>query len=472
MGNLTSKLFLNDEEVNSKSKLSTQIKMGTLEKNQEKHQCTPIMTRKELSADPRSASAGIVRTPIEVDITPTGVSRRVAKAIPKYLQPKQYLETDIDSVVPALSSAHTTLDPRSPNVPCTRTPIMVKHVPEYLTPVVKIKEAPAMDTPQMLTHKLDPRSPAADFDRTPILKPKSPKRNGPHENKNNSMECTIEVLNPQLAYCETTTDFNISEIQVLPDIVSQQPSDLKKRLDLHDEFNTSIDDCLFAKCSSDESDSDGQLTVIPNLKAMKTDEKLSSTHEIMNKELTSANEEIKTVKEDLEIITNISTLINKRTKVDTEEKIRIWRDSISPDLFEEPKSKIMTSKPEEIIIEFNQDQSISKPEKTSNVLLEKTNENTIGKEPAIKKKKTAHKPKGIINDKKSSNLTGGRTPLSNRSNSHKSEIQSKSPQQIFRSKAFSVKPYQQENTPPRSKNLNSKIKSSNAQWDLDKTVII
>lgn len=348
-------------------------------------------------------------------------------------------------------------------------------MPEYLTPVVKIEEAPAMDTPQMLINRLDPRSPAADFDRTPILKPKSPKRNGPHENQNNSMECTTEVLNPQLAYCETTTDFNISEIQVLPEIVSEQPSDLKKRLDLDDEFNTSIDDCLFAKCSSDESDSDGQLTVIPNLKAIKTDEKLSSTHEIMNEELTGADKETKTVKEDLEIITNISTLINKRTKVDTEEKIRIWRDSMSPDLVEEPKPKNVTSKPEEIIIEFDQDQSISKPEKTGNVLLEKTNENAVGKEPAIKKKKTAHKPKDskrIINDKKSSNLAGGRTPLSNRSNSHKSEIPSKSPQQILRSKALSAKPYQQENTPPRSKNLNSKIKSSNAQWDLDKTVII
>lgn len=64
----------------------------------------------------------------QVDLTPTGVPRRVAKAIPKYLQPKQYLETDIDSVVPALSSAHATLDPRSPNVPCTRTPIMVSRI--------------------------------------------------------------------------------------------------------------------------------------------------------------------------------------------------------------------------------------------------------------------------------------------------------------------------------------------------------
>ncbi|XP_057319867.1 uncharacterized protein LOC130664121 [Microplitis mediator] len=475
MGNLTSKLFLNDEE--GKSKLPSHIKMGVIEKNQEKHQCTPVMTKKNLPADPRSATAGIHRTPIELDVTPTAVPRRVAKAIPKYLQSKQYLETDIDSVMPSLSSTHKVLDPRSPNAPCTRTPIMVKPSSDYLSPVVLIKEAPEMDTPKTSVNVLDPRSPAINFDRTPILKPKSPKRNDSRVQQNNSIECGTELSNPQLTYCETTSDFNVSEIQVLPEIIShhQQPSDLKKRLELNDEFNNSFDDCLFTKCSSDESDSEEQLTVIPNVKAVKTNEQLPFTRDTMEQELTCDSKQIQKIDENLEHVSIVTNTINKKSKIDTEEKIRIWRDSISPELLEEPKSKTIIPKAEEIIIEFDKDKSIIKSDKTDNVLTEVIDENTNNKGPVVKKKKTVHKRKDskpLLNDKKLSNTVGVRTPLSNRSNSRKSQVLSKSPQQILRNKALSAKPYQQENTPPRSKNLNSKIKSSNAHWDLDKTVII
>lgn len=334
-----------------------------------------------------------------------------------------------------------------------------------------------MDTPKTSVNGLDPRSPAINFDRTPILKPKSPKRNDSRVQQINSIECSTELSNPQLTYCETTGDFNIPEIQVLPEIVShhQQPSDLKKRLELNDEFNNSFDDCLFTKCSSDESDSEEQLTVIPNVKAMKTNEQLPYTRDTIEQELTCDSKQIIKVNENIEHVSIVTNTTNKKSKIDTEEKIRIWRDSISPELFEEPKSKTIIPKAEGVIIEFDKDTSIIKSDKTDNILPEVIDENTNNKVPVVKKKKTVHKRKDskpLLNDKKLSNTVGVRTPLSNRSNSRKSQVLSKSPQQILRNKALSAKSYQQENTPPRNKNLNSKIKSSNAHWDLDKTVII
>lgn len=110
--------------------------------------CTPPQHNKRvLPIDPRSATAGIPRTPIEVKIfllenyskfycyfalklcffflkvnSPVDESKSVS-AIPKYLQTKRFLETDLDFVIPPLNL--DPLDPRSPTVNYPRTPIVV-----------------------------------------------------------------------------------------------------------------------------------------------------------------------------------------------------------------------------------------------------------------------------------------------------------------------------------------------------------
>lgn len=120
MGAPISKFFANHCDNDGLSKSPSRITLGS----PEKHQCTPIMTKK--SVDPRSATIGITRTPIEVAVTPTGVIRRTATAIPKYLQAKQYLETDIDAVMPTITAEQLIPDPRSPTITHERTPIVVR----------------------------------------------------------------------------------------------------------------------------------------------------------------------------------------------------------------------------------------------------------------------------------------------------------------------------------------------------------
>ncbi|XP_034935707.1 uncharacterized protein [Chelonus insularis] len=460
MGNYTSKLFSHHHDDN-KMKLPTTIKLGVMEKNQP---CTPIMTKKPLTADPRSATAEIVRTPIEAVATPTGPNQRIASAIPKYLRTKQYLETDIDSVLTTINPETELFDPRSPNVDHQRTPISINPPQNYLTPIVHVQQALNMDTPENTANGLDPRSPATDFDRTPIMKPKSPKL--PNLSQENGEE-KGRISKSQIAYCETTIDL-MPEIQVLPEIISHKSSMISKRLYLSATTDNQLDNTSDNKFGSDESDPEDQVTVIQNVRSV-------SNIELTNSPAKENNQ--KEMNRNIVEPTNIS----KKLFTESEEKIRVWRDSISPEILSEQKTEGF-AKREEIMIEFDENQLVHKSNQLkTEVVSSKVDENLRNKASGGKKKKSHQSRKDnkiVFEDVKAFNGDGAtvsanknRTPLANRSNSHhKVENLTKSPQHLLRNKCLSTQSQQQENTPPRSKQ--SSKKANFTHWDMDKTVII
>lgn len=67
MGSYASKLFSHHSEPEAKSKSQTAVATCGLEKLK---LCTPPITKRKLAADPRSATMGIVRTPIEARDVP------------------------------------------------------------------------------------------------------------------------------------------------------------------------------------------------------------------------------------------------------------------------------------------------------------------------------------------------------------------------------------------------------------------
>uniref|UniRef100_A0A0C9RJP1 Cdca3_0 protein n=1 Tax=Fopius arisanus TaxID=64838 RepID=A0A0C9RJP1_9HYME len=445
MGNFSSKIFP-EMENESKTNVQTEMKMSAIEKNQ---MCTPVMSRK-VSIDPRSATVGITRTPIEVASTPVAGTKKVASAIPKYLRTKPYLETNLDLIMPAITPEKRIPDPRSPNVTQERTPIMVKAKAGYISPIVTVQEGPDMATPDTM----DPRSPATTFDRTPVCR----------SNPSNLTEDSTEIIT-RMSYCETTGTFNLPEIQAIskiPTIVITASKNLEERLKActlatpEENVDESLDDDVF---HSEESESEDQITVIPNLRA------IAEVGE------TDVNEE---PRENSKISVGTSQMPLKLQNSEEKGLIRVWRDSVSPLPPAEPLDipREDSTRPEEIMIEFDDETNVkaSQPDvQKANVKVEdKSRIQIVNKQ--IKKVQGKVEVKGVFEDV-SSDSAKSRTPLGCRSN-HKSGISSKSPQQVLRSKGLSTKPGQQENTPPNTKRFRSKIKGNGTQWDPDMSVII
>ncbi|KAK0176085.1 hypothetical protein PV328_000254 [Microctonus aethiopoides] len=473
MGNYTSKLFANHGENDNKTK--SQTHNGS--ENFEKHQCTPIMTRRSLLADPRSATVGIDRTPIVLDSTPTGAPKSTASAIPKYLQTKPYLETDIDSVMAALTPEHLIPDPRSPNVIHQRTPI-VKTESKYSSPNDNVNNNAERKEQGHLLSELDPRSPTINIDRTPIMKPKSPG----HTDKMSHdyvAKCDVESSSLPMSYCETTIDYMIPEVQALPEIASCKPLSFEKRLNecddnldchsLESETNTDV--------SSEESDSEGQITVIPNMNPLTNQSKVLEIHD----------EHVEEIEDELVKLNNcnqesivLKSIPDGEKNQNDNGKIRVWRDSLSPSCLPESKVEVF-KQPEEIIIEFDDEQSVVKHHNKVDTVAGMTDENKMSNCLFAVKRKTQQLNKDIkliyddTNEYNGSAIIGtqiNRMPLGNRSNNHKAGVPIKSPQHLLKNIGLSTKSQQQENTPPRTKRGKSKNKLNGTQWDLDRTVVI
>ncbi|XP_053985174.1 uncharacterized protein LOC128879761 [Hylaeus volcanicus] len=267
--------------------------------------CTPTMDRVTLPTDPRSITIGINRTPIEVcktyPNTPVGLSKRAITAIPRYLQAKPYLETDIDQVIPCLTPQKR--EPEISESEIFQFPdAQNKSVENPVTPVTGNLEI-KMSTIERERYEIlgiDPRSPAANFDRTPILEPKSLQRLRARSQlclrRDGSYE--TDVLNSNFSYCETLSPFHIPEIQALPDLLENR---LKLNFLINDSNNKSNDE----------------------------------THS----EIGDSKEESKETTSEPETKNNVQ---NKEIHVNNNDTIKIWRDSSISDEPEKLEVKIPT----------------------------------------------------------------------------------------------------------------------------------
>ncbi|XP_048264007.1 uncharacterized protein LOC100647341 isoform X1 [Bombus terrestris] len=473
MGNYVNKFFpRNTEAYNNKmEKEEIRCPSSTDEVTLEKDIMeTPPIVRKTL-IDPRSITSGINRTPIEVNCTPLGTNKKMISAIPKHLQTKRYLETDIDKIMLCLTPVKHFM-PKAIDIPKVQLPTTEdKGADIPLTPTTSNlnneKVITDIEKERFNILGLDPRSPAANFDRTPILMPKSIKRLRARSQEflHRAGSYDTDIFYPKFSYCETSSQFNVTEVQALPSLTA---TDVKS-------LNSVINDC------DNKS---------------KSPELLYSSHSSGN-ESTSAIEIFASAKEELEDQNEFQRISGQNkfngvcVKKDIEEKktcvtsndiIKVWRDSLILDesqaletseldnvqIIEE---KIAQVSKEEVIITFDDDNIA----KLANFESEKTKIDTIRK----KKKNLKSEVKIPIDEKKFSNSinkdgsesTKIRTPLGNRSNN--GQVQTlliKSPQQVFRNKGIASK-ILQENTPPHKKHI-TKSKLGGIQWDPDSTVII
>ncbi|XP_015601137.1 uncharacterized protein LOC107270548 [Cephus cinctus] len=499
MGNFASKFFMHQGEHNSEIKAQPQIHNVILENNV---MHTPPVTKRTLPVDPRSATVGISRTPIEVNCTPSATKHTIS-AIPKYLQVKPYLETDIDIVMPPWTPKKK--EPILKPLPITLLTTPAETRPTH-TPSINVNGS---GTPiEELREKilgLDPRSPAVDFSRTPILQSKSlvRMRARSHENLTRRGSYTTDVShNSRFSYCETTTADHILEIQALPDIIKN----LENGVSREKLFAEPKEQDSFSSSSSASTEtisySEDDVTVIRNPNAkVPTDFNKSvfksypnitpeSTINLENMVPVVISEKtvIKTAQDNINNVLAMAGKFGEQKQLltENEDKIRIWRDSISPDIPENLNLENMESLKsidesagtstgkEEVIIEFD-DNVLIKNSKVSPI--KKVEKKT---ESLTKKKKIVNSENIVTDDWKAftpdgksiSLVSKNRTPLGNRSNNAQKQLMpTKSPQPILRNKTLIAK-VQQENTPPNNKRYVTKSKQNGILWDPDSTVII
>ncbi|KOC68474.1 hypothetical protein WH47_10714 [Habropoda laboriosa] len=463
MGNYVNKFFSHNNEI---EKGDIKDQSSTEEVTVEKYiMQTPPIIHKTLPVDPRSVTSGIDRTPIEMNSTPVGLNRRIVSAIPRHLQTRPYLETDIDKVMPCLT-------PRKPALPrmIETTKLQLSDVQNnaevFLTPTVNdivnknLLTAISKDRYDILG--LDPRSPAADFDRTPILMPKSMEslKARSQENLHRRGSYDTDVYYPRFSYCEMSSQFNVPEIQALPDLATC----VIKNLDLVK------DDCN-DKCSESES---------------------CSSHSSRSENVSENDKELEE-EDEIQMISDQDnyndTCVNKNTEqkeICVNDVIKVWRDSLvlnepqesetcESDDIQTMEERISHILKEEVILTL--DDSIDKDilsGKLPKFESDKTKVDTIGnKKQILKLEKIITDEKKILNfnDKSVNELKKIRTPLGNRSNNRQMQtLLANSPQQMFKNKGIVPKKLQ-ENTPPPKKDV-AKSRLNSIEWDPDSTVII
>ncbi|XP_076160266.1 uncharacterized protein LOC143143169 [Ptiloglossa arizonensis] len=464
MGNHVSKIFPYYNGI-EKEEIDTQSSTDEVTMENDVMHTSPV-DHKILSMDPRSVTSGVDRTPIEVYSTPVGLDKRIILAIPKRLQTKSYLETDIDTVMPCLTPKK--LVPRLIESPTLKFPNeQNKNTEGQVTPTVN-----NLNTEKLITsiekerHSilgLDPRSPAADFDRTPILMPKSIQRlkarSQEYLHRRGSYE--TDVFQSKFVYCEMLSQLNVLEIQALPDLAINaiQSSNLLKT-----NYSNRLNE-------SDLSHSDDSSKIETNSNIGGNQIKSEDENEIIS-EQNNHNDVCTTNSEQ-----------QKEIHINNNDTVKVWRDSL---VFNEPKGSefvdmqvvqenVSQLPKEEVIITFDDNTSIKdaislKISKSDN---EKKRMEVTGKKKVFKsevKIATDEKKPCISNDKNGIESTKNRTPLGNRSNKEQMQSSMNSPQQTFRSKSIIPKMFQ-ENTPPH-KRFVVRSKLNAIQWDPDSTVII
>ncbi|XP_012223348.1 uncharacterized protein [Linepithema humile] len=469
MGNYASKLFHNENQ-----KGSNEIRITQQVIIQDNSMCTSILPERKVLIDPRSISAGITRTPIEVKCTPVGVIKKAPSAIPKYLQKKQFLETDIDVVMPPLTPKK-----HSPKLTDICQSSESDKSQNYSTPDVSVlKNSKPIQTSieryQILG--LDPRSPAADFDRTPILIPKSfaSMKTRSQENLSRRGSYEMDIYNPRNSYQNINTSFSIPEIQSLSDVTSEGLEGWKK-LDTEKPNDSHISNLCQANSYSSTSESEKEVTVVKNPKFENAKEKpLTSEQTIVNNEKEDEDDADKL--DDCKDIDHSTKIIQIN-----DNKIKVWHDSeenVSDKQqekdFVEKLLQRKTSLREDVIITFDECMTNTSLFKTTKVKGDcQTKEDAEGKKKKSIKvdvKSVSCERKTFTPENKHETLKN-RTPLGNRSNDGQiQKIPSKSPQlQLLRNKTASTR-IEQENTPP-CKKYNAKGKCE-IQWDPNSTVFI
>ncbi|XP_077255183.1 uncharacterized protein LOC143893546 isoform X3 [Temnothorax americanus] len=459
MGNYASKLLSYTNESRKEcDEQQTAAQQVTMEDNST---CTPVLSEKRILGDPRSVSAGITRTPIEVKCTPVGVSRDTLSAIPKYLQRKQYLETDLDVVMPPLTPKKCCIL-KSMNSDQQSEPDE-----DYLTPNVNVAKSSKVITPidkeRFIILGLDPRSPAADFDRTPILMPRSLALIKARSQENLSRRGSYEtdIYNPKNSLQMTSTSLSISEI-----LLSNTASETLKTPDTEKQDKS----LTISQYDSDLSisKSEKEITVIKNSKFTNVKEK-----SLISDERTVAIDNEEDNKDDTEK-QNVYENIESNTWMKDDDKIKLWHDSLSSEESvsgkedQEALSQEKVSR-EDVIITFDKYTTIS----TSLKLIKTKDFRKKGDIKGNKKKnakvdvKLNEEKVFTPENKRGTEMHENRTPLGNRSNNGQMQ---KKPQQLLRGKATPTR-MQQENTPP-CKTYNGKTKKNGIQWDPNSTVLI
>ncbi|XP_076761798.1 uncharacterized protein LOC143429861 [Xylocopa sonorina] len=472
MGNYVNKLFSYNDEARKDETHNNEIEREEIRESSAIDEVTverdimqtpPI--HKPLSIDPRSATSGITRTPIELDDTPIKLNRRAISAIPRYLQSKPYLETDLDKIMLCMSPVKNM--PEAEEVEQLELPSQHKTEDILLTPIVNNRNSNKLvneiEKERYDILGIDPRSPAADFDRTPILAPKSLMRlkARSQERLHRQGSYDADMYNQKFSYCEMSSQFDITEVQALPDLATCAIKSLH------------LADLDLDKSSDSESPCSSRSTVTEC--ASDTEQELEDEIENISKQNDYYAKCLKENKED-------ETCIG--------DTITVWKDSLVLDELQQSETsesddtqsvqkKVSEMAKEEVIITFDDDSLVKDTllQKLAKSESDKTKLDVAEKKKKIlrsqTKQKTVTDEKRVFNfnDKNGNEPVKVRTPLGNRSNTGQMEMMLiSSPQQMLRSKTNALKMLQ-ENTPPHKKFV-AKSKSGGTQWDPNSTVII
>ncbi|KAK2584533.1 hypothetical protein KPH14_006902 [Odynerus spinipes] len=440
MGNYTSKFLSQDNGQEHGTKVVDSAEQSNFEKACDT--VTPLTMRRKL-IDPRSITAEIPRTPIEVNNTASKNTNVAISAIPKHLQVKPYLETYFGASLSPLTS-NKYCDPRVSDVDQPKTPTLVENLTPCKTPISGLKNNKRVLSSTNLAYYttlgLDPRSPTVDFDRTPILIPRTTRYQKSISNDNLQENNKTDNC-PKFMYCETTS-FHTPEILALVD----ETFEALKSLELN-------------KCDNIESVDKSELCTKDDINCVSIEQS--------NGDNTS----------------NKKNLPNENTT----NAIKIWRDSILLEDLDESESteysdqendeeKYPRLSKEEIEIIFDDDpikESTPISEKPKTEIDNKNVHDTLENKIKIKTSATVTSGKAFAPYNSNINDTPitKRTPLRNRCNNAQLDaILTKSPQHVLQNKNLSAI-IQQENTPPH-KRCHAKSKVKGIQWDVNSTVII
>ncbi|XP_018363888.1 PREDICTED: uncharacterized protein LOC108761701 isoform X2 [Trachymyrmex cornetzi] len=421
MGNYANKLlFYTNESQKERNENQMVVQQATMEDN---NICTPILSEKRVLDDPRSVSAGIRRTPIEIKCTSSEENKKTPSAMLKYLQKKQYLETDMYFAMPPLTPKKLISKSMDSNKQSDFIEV------QDLTPNVNVAKSSKIITPldkeRFIILGLDPRSPAADFDRTPILMPKS------------------------LALIKARSQENLSH----------KASESLKALDTEEQDGVSSTSLYSSDLNTSKSEK--EITVIRNPKYI-SEERRSL---VSDKQIVAIDNEDKIETEKQDDCENIES----NTKTRDDDKIKLWHDSLSSEKSVSGKDEKELSRKkiarDDVIITFDKYTTISTSLKPMKTDFRKKGD-TKGKKKNTKVNVKLNEEKFFTPENKQEiEMYENRIPLGNRSNNN--QIQKK-PQQLLKNKTASIGT--QENTPP-SKTYSRKTRNG-TQWDPNSTVLI